>query len=124
MSLELAIEQAVEHGLHAVGEYRPAEPTDVHFDSLTDSCWEWLDEWLVEHEGFAWEDGGACMDCMMGTGDPIRDSKWHNLRKAIAEVITEHGDFDEAAWQESRTLTLGEAREMLAKAELREGGQQ
>ena len=113
--LDVAIERAEEAGITELIEMRPSTFEDVDADDLTDAVWVWIDEHLQEHERLAHDSGSAELDADMyrrAKGD--RPTGWHTLWGAIRRVLIDHGDFSNAAWTDVRTITLDEARTLLA----------
>lgn len=80
-------------------EYRPAQIGDLSTHVLTDETWDAMSELLQYWDDMCTDDGGPILSSAYRNFADPRPPAWTKLRDAIGQVLTEHLDLSEAAWQ-------------------------
>lgn len=95
-------------------EWRPPTAADVDVDCWTDRLWQWLGQQLEDDPGDGLEtvDGYTPrlgdftppgVERHASAGPDTRVEAWDRLRGALWQVLRDHVDFCEAAWQPTGT---------------------
>lgn len=94
-----AIELAAENGWSVLIEYRPAEIEDIDISWFTDAAWEAIDDWMREDDNLSCDDGWPNIMPSSFRKDEERPPAWGRLWTAIRDLLQDHLDLSEAAWQ-------------------------
>jgi hypothetical protein len=80
-------------------EYRPAEVRDVCTHTLTDEVWDCIDSLFQDWDDLCTEDGWPVLGAAYRSWHDPRPPAWHRLRETLQDLIAQHLDLSEAAWQ-------------------------
>lgn len=112
-ALDITIERAEESGETTIDEYRPPTWEDLGHEDIACTIVEWIEEWMNEHETLCHEDGGPLL-----CGEDEAPEAYKAFFVAVKEFVKGASYMHEAAYVHVRSMTIDEAKVMLAREAL------